>query len=454
MKRWLTGLVLPGLTSLLIVLFRATQASLLQDTDTAVLLKAIREAKAPLSWFATDWPLKNHFYRPLSTLSFELDNRLYGDWAAGYGLTNALLAAGCVLLVYWLLREMYDTVWIAVLASTVFGLWHILPGPIPLLPQIFALLALLASAGFARGGRFQVLVGIGGLAFAATQFAPLNDFGFRIVGWLPGRTASTMALFALASAASYARYERLRFAAVDREPTALDKPATKGTVVLATGSGQLAWVWVVGCWFGLVGALLCYEQAVMVPAVLLGWAVVVRLRGGRPRWSVHAVNWGILFGYLALRAAIVPTSVSGYQAQQFRNGPGVLLSIADYVFPAWNWIAVLATMLSVGWLMLLTLDPWKLVLQVFGNAAAIWQVWKHDSRWATLFALAAAAVSYLPMAWLQQFGHYNYWPAAYRAAFAVLLAKVALDGFVSAVSPRAIQAPLRQRPAPGSLPRR
>lgn len=275
------------------------------------------------------------------------------------------------------------------------------------------------------------------------------DFGFRIVGWLPGRTASTMTVFALIALASYGRYERLVFRPEPSEPTSLNKPATKGTVVVKPSPRAGNWISV--SWIGLVGALLCYEQAVMLPAVLLGWAIVVRLRGGKPHWLVHLVFWSTLFTYLLLRSRFVPPGVSGYQAQQFRSGAGVVLSIADYSLPAWNLFAILVTMLGAGWVMLLALDPWKLVWRSLGNLVSWILVWRHDSRWTTMYWWLAALVSFLPMAWLQPFGHYHYWPSAFRAVFVVALGKVAFDGWLTAVSPRAIQAPPRPHSAPGSL---
>src|SRR5687767_2966864 len=105
MKRWGIGLLLVLLSCVPVLLHRESSRYLLEDTDTKVLLQTIRQENAPFSWFVQDWPLRNHFYRPVSTLVFEVDSRIHGDNAAGFGLTNALLCVGCVLLLFWFLRE-------------------------------------------------------------------------------------------------------------------------------------------------------------------------------------------------------------------------------------------------------------------------------------------------------------------------------------------------------------
>src|SRR5947209_6221642 len=73
MKRWGIALLAVILACVPILLSHVTTHQLLQDSDTAFLLKTVRERQAPLSWFTGDWPLGNHFYRPVSTLTFEMD---------------------------------------------------------------------------------------------------------------------------------------------------------------------------------------------------------------------------------------------------------------------------------------------------------------------------------------------------------------------------------------------
>ena len=69
MKRWAPWfLVVAGLCALLFA-GRTESPSLLEDTDTVALLTRLREVRDPMAWFKGDWPLQNHFYRPISTLT-------------------------------------------------------------------------------------------------------------------------------------------------------------------------------------------------------------------------------------------------------------------------------------------------------------------------------------------------------------------------------------------------
>lgn len=68
-------------------------------------------------------------YRPLLTVSFGLQSKLFGDWAAGYHLVNVALHVVATLLVFGLVREVLRSLgngrdrsnWAALMASLVFG---------------------------------------------------------------------------------------------------------------------------------------------------------------------------------------------------------------------------------------------------------------------------------------------------------------------------------------------
>ena len=79
---------------------------MLADTDTIALRAGIIERGNAMSWFWTDWPLANHFYRPISTLTMEWDMWRWGNWAEGFGMTNALLVIFCVWGVFALVLEL------------------------------------------------------------------------------------------------------------------------------------------------------------------------------------------------------------------------------------------------------------------------------------------------------------------------------------------------------------
>ncbi len=456
MKRWLIWLAIPVLIAVGVVLGHSRSPGLLQDTDTKVLLEKIRETQDPMAWFTGDWPLENHFYRPISTLSFEFDNAVHGSNPAGYALTNAILAAACILLFFWFLRELTDVPWMAGTATILFGLWHFQQSPLGWLPTAMMWAAGLVWLGLLRGFRnfWPVLLASLGLVFLAMQFGPMEPIYQIMLGWIPGRTASVMMVFVLISLAAYCRYERLTAGRMPApEPTAEDLPATKSTAATAS-AGKAPWLWLGVSVFGLILALGSYEQAVMLPASLLGVAIIFRLHHRRkPHWAFHAINWAVLFGYLALRSAVLPDTASSYQEQQFRTGPGVLLSLADYLLPGLQPLQQFWIVATVGILMALQANFWLPLIEAGGWLAAWGSAWRDRRRWLTLGMLLLSFFAFLPMAWLHQFGHYHYWPNAMRSLYIVLLMIAVGQLVANAIAPRGIQAPPRRDPAPGSLPR-
>jgi hypothetical protein len=451
----LIWLILPILACFPVLLNHARSDGLLRDTDTKVLLATIRETANPLAWFVGDWPLKNHFYRPISTLVFEADNALYGGNAQGYGFTNALIACACILLVFWLVRELIDDWPMAGLASLVFGLWHWRSSPDPiLLAWVMPLMALAALFGLRHGrarAAASALVALACLG-ALEAYGPIYSVPGRIIDWIPGRTASVMTAFCLLSAAAYVRWERLSAQRrTPTPPTATDRPLRADGPAVSQFGGKLCWGWLVLAFVSLALALGSYEQAIMLPAVLLGSAILMAIRGLRPRWGVHAGFWALMGGYLILRGQLVSSSVSQYQGQQYRDGPGVLLDIFNYTLPPINQAQTM-TILPADPFVLLTSSFWNPIIAILGFGALAWLAAKDEERWSILAVYLMAAVAFLPMAWFKLFEHYHYWSSAYRAIFSVLTIGTALKGVIAAVSPQALQAPPRLDPAPGSLP--
>jgi len=457
MSKWMLALIAVILCASPILWNHYSGASMLQDSDTRVLLATIRERQAPLSWFAGDWPLGNHFYRPISTLSFELDNALYGDDASGYGWTNALLCFGCVLLLFWYLRELTDKVEIAAPGAMLFALWHThYP---PWIAGMTWWIAVLSCGLVLLKGRSwkQVLLVALVLLFISAELQGIQPLQERMLGWLPSRTASVMALFALLALAAYARYERISARRFDApEPTPLDPPATKGTVV-RQDPPRAAWAWALLSLVAIALSFGSYEQSVILPGLLVGTALCLRLQRYRVRWGWQVPIWALLVGYLVLRAALVPSEVSGYQAQQFRSGPGVWLSLLGYMFPAgpFVWQSVMAydiPMLieSSGPIGILVGFPIAAMISLGTNIAGILAA-RRD--WVfPLAGLTMSFVAFLPMAWLKDFVHYHYLPMALRALFLASMIAIAARDWISAASRPALQAPPRLDPAPGSLP--
>ncbi len=458
MKRWRVAFLLALLLCVPLLLTRGHGSGLLADSDTAQLLSSIRARHAPMSWFAGDWPLQNHFYRPLPTLAFELDNALYGDNADGYGWTNAVIACLCLLALFWLLRELTQSPGYSVAACALFSLWT--SGLGSWLPSaVYVLSGICVIVGFVRhglGGR-RYLPGALVLFFLATQLEPIsvvrdmNSWSLhqRILEWLPGRTASIMTLFALIALAAYARFERQSARKLAQPATALDRPtATRSTESAA--QPKAPWLWVAIAFVATIAALMSYEQAVMLPAVLLGVAVYWRTRSRVPHWTLHSLFWLALIAYLLLRHALVPSDVSRYQAQQFRSGVNIMRDLLDYALPNFSSSDYFWGSLSLGVYSLFQIGPWW---QVFGGAGTICTAMQARRNWQLLAAgLGMALIAFLPMAWMKQFGHYHFWPVALRSIFLVAVGKIAWDLLSIAACPPARQAPPRPSPAPGSLP--
>lgn len=448
-KRWAVAGILVLLACLPLWLGRASGPYLLEDSDTRVAIAAIRERADPVSWFRTDWPLENHFYRPVSTLSFEWDLARGGS-PGQFGATNALLAILGVLALFWFLRELTDSPWVSAGCAVLFASWLTTSSGWAQVIPLAGVAACLVAAVLPGRRLWPVVAALFTWGFVSSELSPIVSLQARMLDWVPGRTASVMGLFCLAAMACYARYERIGTNRIIQDPGPLDPPATKGTR-RATVAGRMHALWAFAAAVGLALALGSYEQAVMLPAALLGVAVCQRLQGMRVRWAWHALYWAVLVGYLALRQSVLPGDASAYQQQQFRDGPGLWLILLDYALPAGGALWVSWGVFDQGWFALLSGQFWGTVGTVGGNIAAFVEARR---RWVLpLTGWILSSLAFLPMAWLKQFDHYHYWPMALRTLLVVSMVGVAGHATISALSRPALRAPLRPAPAPGSLPR-
>lgn len=429
---------------------------MLRDSDTVEILRVIRERQDPLSWFRGDWPLHNHFYRPISTLAFEFDNWLHPTNAAGFGATNAALVILGVLALYWFVAETTRRPWLAGVSSALFGLWN-LPtfGWLAWIPSLFWIPIAGGVIGLFRNGRKGFSTSVAAVlsgSFLLLTFGPVYGLYARMMAWIPGRTASTMMVFCLLGLAAYARYEWQRASRRTVAATPSDVPPTRTAEKPPSNPLRGRWLWAGLSLLFTALALCSYEQAVMLPAIGIAVGVFLWTQGSRPDWRLHAVNWGLLFAYFAVRSRLVPSEVSGYQAQQFRDGVGLWLDIGSYVLPAGPETMTLVTTLSAGLLILFTGAPWLSMTKWAGNWAAYWVAWKDRDRWLIYAFLAMSVLSYLPMALLKHFEHYHAWPGAMRAVYLTALAGAVFRIAITAASPPVLPAPPRSDPAPGSLP--
>ncbi len=433
---------------------RGTNPSLLDDSDTVGILKGIEERQSPVSWFGTDWPLENHFYRPISTLTFESDRFLHDSNAAGFGLTNALLACLCVIGTYLAALSLTRRTGAAVFAA----LWFLLANLD--VPQRLSWLFWLVPLGLATcllpKRRFGPALVASLIAwFAATEFHREPDLYYRMIGWIPGRTASTMTVFALLAIALHAYAVWVSSRPSPLPETSTDVPATKSSVQ-AELRPSAAWWLQSRSLVCLLLALGSYEQAVTVPFIMLltwGW---FRMQRYRPTlWPVLA-SYGLLVCYVALRMVILGTEVSRYQDQQFRASSSVFWSWTEYALPGlfgfWAnlraWVGFEGLLLPGFWIAFL-----GLVATVVTLVIACKRFRSCPAAQITLYGWLASSIAFAPMAFLKHFDHYHYLPMALRSLTVVgalwMFAKI----WVSAASLPSVQAPRRLHPAPGSLPR-
>jgi len=460
MVRWLIPLVVVALACAWVFGNTSRAQNLLNDSDTAVALRAIQARHDPMSWFRTDWPLGNHFYRPLPSLTLEYDLAVHGTSPDGFGVTNGIICVIGVLALYWAMSELCESLAMGAACAVLFSIWITDVGAVWGWMLSLAIVPLAALGIWRQRLKLRnwlpVLLALYYAAVvevpgAGPGFVMNGDMNRRTLAWIPGRTATLMTVFALLAMALYARYERLGARRDPRpEPGPLDLPATR-TSVQSPLRQHGGWPLAVGAWICVAAALACYEQAVMAPAALTGVAIILRARGLRVRVCWQFAFWALIPAYLLLRHVVLPPGLSGYQAQQLRHSTGPWIDMARSVFPtigdlwdAWD------RMTTEGFLVLMDTGVFVGLLLVASNIAGLAQISK---RWPlAVGGLLLCLVTYMPMTWSKYFGHYGYWPSACRALFVVCLLVGVWEGVVIAVSPPARKAPSRPRPAPGSLP--
>jgi hypothetical protein len=449
-KKGFVGFLVALLTWIPLLLMRSTSPDLLKDSDTAVLLTKINEVDNPWKWFSSDWPLENHFYRPVSTLFFELDNHLHPGDSAAFGLTNSLLCCLCSLGVFWLVAELRKSPMLGAAAAWLFTCW--LRGGVPVNFQLLSLAPILwiLWRGYLNKQLLKSVVLSFGICFVTQDLDWIpNNFYSQTVAWIPGRTATSMTVFALIALASYVRFER-RGAELDRKPapSSTELPATRTTKIAREQKRE--WGWLLVSLVSTAIALGAYEQAVMIPPIIFLLGVYLRLSGVQTRFGIQALFWGVLVAYMAWRIQVVPIGASGYQKQQFRLSSSVLIDMMDYGIPNLVYLRTVWATLTTGLILIFSQSVLVPLFGFFTNAG-FWistgKAWKKP-----LTAILISALAFLPMAFLKQFGHYHFFPMALKTIYIISALEALGAAWIIAASPRVLQAPQRSHRAPGSLP--
>jgi hypothetical protein len=250
-RGWLAGLGLILVLNLIAVGYWHYDDGLqdsFENLDTRVILQRLQQPHSIGGWFMGDWVLGNGFYRPLPSVLYQVDYWLWGKNLLAWKWTNGLLTTLNALLVVafgWALSGRRD---VALLGGFVFTYWQ--TGFLPEPPLWLGWVGLGAGTLWGwRAGDWRRGLLWGCIAFALVvelRFIPtlpdihLQSFAYRAVGWIPGRTATLMTLFALLALVGTCLYAR---------------------------TGRLSWA-ALGL-LGFLGALLSYEQAVALP-ILMG----------------------------------------------------------------------------------------------------------------------------------------------------------------------------------------
>ncbi|MBV6503311.1 MAG: hypothetical protein AKCLJLPJ_01380 [Fimbriimonadales bacterium] len=382
------------------------------DADTRTIYQKIQERGSALSWFATDWPLENGFYRPVSTLTFEADAWYRGKDLGSWRWTNLLLGFAACLALLWFVWELTRSRALAGGAGVLFGgiqsgLWQSLG------VQYLGFLAIFGTVALAPAARGEwrkwLLVGsVVWLLSADLGGAWLGldnggvSFAERTLGWPPGRTAVVMTAFCLVSLASYCRFER---------------------------DGLVGW------WFASLVALLLalgsYEQAVVGPACLLGCALVLRMRGVETCWWPHIVAWVVTIAFVVLHRSLLDSETS-YRLQQVRPLWGGIRDLMLVAFPSLTSIRLMPPFWTpeVGPFGLLLGATWRAIAEGLFNVSSLVAA-RRD--WALAgFGLLGSVGAYSILAFQHPFGHYFYLSAALRAllwlALIRLVVKTAFSG--------------------------
>ncbi|MCS7208544.1 MAG: hypothetical protein NZ874_03140 [Fimbriimonadales bacterium] len=395
-----------------------------ENGDTRTILQRLQQPHSAWEWFIGDWVLGNGFYRPLPSVLYQIDYSLWGADLLAWKWANGLLAVLNALLVVvfgWALSGRRD---FALISGLIFSFWQ--TGLLPAPPSWLAWVGL--AAGVLRGwlmGNLRQGILWGSVAFTLVLelgFIPMQwdlhqqSFAYRAVGWIPGRTATLMTLFALIALTGACLYAR-------------------------TGKAR----WAVAGLSGFVGALLSYEQAVALPILigLAAWAAAStrplaserqepnqQMPSGKATATARGKNNSLrralilsllclilLAPYTAFYHARIPVHTDYHQQRlrRFRTIPETTL----------NWLVPPATKVGILWdvvptapLLLLFPSFWGAHMGLAAYLVALWVGLRARQGW---LGWLGALIAYAPLMPVMPLMHYYYLPAVFRASWAGIL---------------------------------
>ncbi|MGQ9901677.1 MAG: hypothetical protein ACUVR1_05610 [Fimbriimonadales bacterium] len=363
-----------------------------ENLDTRVILQRLQQPHSVWAWFVGDWVLGNGFYRPLPSALYQVDYWLWGGDLLRWKWTNGLLATAAALALVGFLHTLTGRRSVAFVGGLAFTLWQ--TGFAPSVPLWVGFGALAAGTVWGyRWGDWRRGAVWGAVAFAlVVEWGFLDrlpdihtqSFAYRAMGWIPGRTATLLTLFALLAlwgVAGYARTRRTHWA------------------VLGVG--------------GFIGAMLSYEQFFALPLLmaLTVWATGVPRALAIRAWGVCLACVLLLAPYAIFYRAHIPTQTQ-YHQQRIKRVKTLPLMATGWLAPpaleAWTQVDLLLSaplnlLFPRFWFAQMGLVAYLIALRYGLRLRYGWVGW------------LGSLLAYAPAAPLLPLMHYYYLPAALRA---------------------------------------
>lgn len=383
-----------------------------ENHDTRVIVAALRSGEKSLGeYFVGDWALGNGFYRPLPSVAYAADEALWGDDFPMYKIQTWIYPTLVAFTLFFFVAQLTGRRGFAWACAMLFSGWQtgvLQPMDTDLWVRLAEGAALLALVGVLVYGAWRKERGwLWWLGTAALGFLLIRQivfvfdlrdlhmkpFAYRAMGWPPGRTATMMSLFALLSLGGFCAHARTR---------------------------RLAWLGLTLA--GLVGAILCYEQAIVIPALLIGCAWWLRSEGARPAWSAVAVAVAIVGAYAAWHTATIQADTD-YRNQREKGWRTASTNLGPWVFPTPRDSLTVQTYAEQRSPAVLLVPALYVSLSVMvAVALGLWVGWRSRARQVT-FGYLGSFVAFAPLSFVLPLMHYAYFPAAIRTVFVVALAE-------------------------------
>jgi tetratricopeptide (TPR) repeat protein len=162
-------------------------------------------------------------WHPLTWLTHMADCQVYGTWPGGHHLTNVLLHAGAVVLLFLALREMTGSLWRSASVAAVFAVHPLRAESVAwvaerkdVLSGVFFMLTLWAYARYARqpaGRRYAAVVAAYALGLLSKNMLVTLPFVLLLLDWWPlhrglgwGLVKEKIPLFLLSAASCWATF--------------------------------------------------------------------------------------------------------------------------------------------------------------------------------------------------------------------------------------------------------